>query len=72
MTLFPDHDDERYILEQRAKDVCRKWAWRRVALRPIIDHTPELQEFDRAMFALGEVVFGGAQGEMSRIDEALK
>ena len=65
MPLLPYKTDEEHALETRARMVCREWAQVRVGLLPFIEIRSDLAEFDRAMFALGEVVYGTAAGEVA-------
>lgn len=63
MSLLPNmsRSDDQDLLEARARRVCRLWANARVVILPIIDQAPKLGELDRAIFALGEVVFDGKE-----------
>jgi hypothetical protein len=62
MSLLPSQSDEEYALEARCKMACRKWAEARAGILPIIRQSPVLDEFDRAMFALGEIVWRSEGG----------
>lgn len=49
-----------------AKEACQQWAHARVGLLPLIEVIPVLFDFDKAMFTLGEVVWGNDQGGYAR------
>lgn len=59
--------DEEIELVSRLRRALRLWAHARSGILPIIEQTPKLAAFDRAMFALGELAWG-SEGEVTNVE----